>query len=211
MLTIMTLLGTGMLHAQITHSQQGAVDRRAETVLKLAAAQFDNNVSFSVTLTVLDPQQKQTMKQTAQVLYHRGRYHLTVADQEVVSDGKVVWQWNKKAREVCISDVGSSDIDLFNPAGLLSNYATNFRAKYIRTDTDGTAVIDLQPRSAQSYHKLRLLVDEKTGQLRRLEVHRFDSGREYYDVSKFTKAKTPDSKFTFNVAGHPEVEIIDMR
>lgn len=196
--------------AQITHSDQGSVDKTADALLKKAAAKF-GNVSFKVTATILDGQKHETMKQTAQVLYCKGCYHLTVADQEVISDGKTVWQWNKSAKEVAINNVSNDDVDLLNPARLLSNYSKSFRAKYIRTDDDGTAIIDLQPRSARSFHKIRLFLVEESGLLRRMEVHKYDSGREIYDISGFKKASTPASQFTFDTSKHPEVEVIDMR
>ncbi|MCR5445506.1 MAG: outer-membrane lipoprotein carrier protein LolA [Bacteroidales bacterium] len=196
--------------AQITHSDQGAVDKTADALLKKAASKF-GNVSFKVTATILDGQKHETMKQTAQVLYCKGCYHLTVADQEVISDGKTVWQWNKSAKEVAINNVSNDDVDLLNPARLLLNYGKSFRAKYIRTDDDGTAIIDLQPRSARSFHKIRLFLVEESGLLRRMEVHKYDSGREIYDISGFKKASTPASQFTFDTSKHPEVEVIDMR
>ncbi len=196
--------------AQISHSNQGAVDKTADALLKKAADKF-GNVGFTVTTTILDSEKHETMKQTAQVLYCKGRYRLTVADMEVICDGTTVWQWNKTAREVTVNNIGTDDLDLFNPARLLSTYNKNFRAKYIRTDDDGTAIVDLQPRSARNYHKIRLFIVEKSGLMRRLEVHRYDSGREIYDITHFKNAGTPASQFTFNAAKHPGVEVIDMR
>ena len=196
--------------AQITHSDQGAVDKTADALLKKAAGKF-GNVGFTVTATVLDSQKKESLRQTAQVLYCKGRYRLTVADQEVISDGTTVWQWNKSVHEVVVNNVGTDDVDLFNPARLLANYGKSFRAKYIRTDDDGTAVVDLQPRSSRSFHKIRLFIVEKSGLLRRMEVHKYDSSREVYDISQFRNAGTPASQFTFDAAKHPGVEVIDMR
>ena len=199
------------LNAQITHSNQGQVDKTAAAVIKKAAAKFNGNVGFGVTATVLDGQQKQTLKQSAQVLYCKGHYRVTVADQEIICDGTTVWQWNKSAKEVVVNNMSNDDMNLFNPALLLANYDKNFRAKYIRTDDDGTAVVDLQPRSARSFHKIRLFIVEKSGLLRRMEVHKFDSGREVYIISNFKNAGTPASQFTFDATKHPGVEVIDMR
>ena len=198
------------LNAQITHSDHGQVDKTADALMKEAAGKF-GNVSFSVTATVLDSQKKETLRQSAQVLYCKGHYRVTVADQEIICDGTTVWQWNKGAKEVAVNNVSGDDMNLFNPARLLANYDKNFRAKYIRTDDDGTAVVDLQPRSARSFHKIRLFIVEKSGLLRRMEVHKYDSGREIYDISNFKNAGTPASQFTFDVAKHPGVEVIDMR
>ena len=198
------------LNAQITHSNQGQVDKTADALMKKAAGKF-GNVSFSVTATVLDSKKKETLRQLAQVLYCKGHYRVTVADQEIICDGTTVWQWNKSAKEVVVNNMSNDDMNLFNPARLLASYDKNFRAKYIRTDDDGTAVVDLQPRSARSFHKIRLFMVEKSGLLRRMEVHKFDSGREVYDISNFKNAGTSASQFTFDAAKHPGVEVIDMR
>ena len=212
LIAILALLPLLSLRAQITHSDNGQVDRMAAEVLKRAAARFDQNVSFSVTATILDGQGKQILKQSAQVCYHKGKYRMTLPDQEVISDGTTVWQWNKQAQEVAVNNVvDADDIDLLNPGRLLSNYGRQFRAKYIRTDADGTAVVDLQPRSARSYHKIRLLVNEESGLLRRIEVHKYDSGREFYDITNFKRTANVASLFTFDADKHPGVEIIDMR
>ena len=197
------------VQAQITHSEQGAVDQKADALLKRAASQF-GNVSFKVTASMLDAQKKETLRQTAQVLYCKGCYRVSVADQEVICDGKTVWQWNKTAREVAVTNMSTDDVDLMNPARLLKNYDKSFRAKYIRTD-DGVALVDLQPRSARSFHKIRLYMNEKSGQLQRMEVHKYDSSREVYEITEFKRASTPASKFTFDPSQHAGVEIIDMR
>ena len=107
--------------------------------------------------------------------------------------------------------MSGDDIDLMNPGRLLANYEQSFKAKYIRTDDDGTAVIDLQPRSARSYHKIRLFIDEESGLLKRMEVQKYDSSREIYDITNFKRIANAASQFTFDTALHPDVEVIDMR
>lgn len=197
--------------AQITHASQGRLDENATEVLKKAAARFDKNVSFTVTMTVLDGKKQQKARQSAEVRYSKGKYRLVLPDQELISDGTTVWHWNKQANEVTVSAMSDDDIDLLNPGRLLANYSKSFKAKYIRTDDDGTAIVDLQPRSTRSYHKIRLFINEDDGLLRRMEVHKYDSGRENYDITDFKRASNAASQFTFDAAKHPEVEVIDMR
>lgn len=197
--------------AQITHNSQGRLDENATAALKKAAAQFDKNVSFTVTMTVLNSEKKQTAKQSAEVRYHKGKYRLILPEMEVISDGTTVWQWNKQAKEVAIHNMVEGDVDLLNPGHLLANYSKSFKAKYIRTDDDGTAVIDMQPNAKRSYHKIRIFVDEESGLLKRMEVHKYDSGREIYDISGFKRAANAASQFTFDPAQHSDVEVIDMR
>lgn len=200
----------GKAQAQITHSSQGNLDENAIAALK-KAADYLESVKGTVTLTMLDSQKKQTSKQSAKVSYWKGKYSVAMDNMEIWCDGKTVWQWNKSANEVVINNMPTDDeIDLLNPARLIANCHKNFRVKYIRTEDDGTAVVDLQPRSSQSYHKIRLFVNEETGALRRLEVHKYDSSREIYDFSKMKHVLLRGS-FAFDVSKHPEAEIIDMR
>lgn len=197
--------------AQITHNSQGRLDENATDALKKASAQFDKNVSFKVTMTVFDSKRKETARQSAEVRYHKGKYRLLLPDQELISDGTTVWQWNKGAKEVAIHNMVEDDIDLLNPGRLLANYEKSFKAKYIRTDDDGTVVVDMQPKATRSYHKIRLFINEENGLLKRMEVHKYDSGREVYEVSDFKRASNAASQFSFDPAKHPDVEVIDMR
>lgn len=209
-LFFLSLLSFGT-YAQITHASQGRLDENATEVLKKAAARFDKNVSFTVTMTVLDSKKQEKARQSAQVRYSKGKYRLTLPDQELICDGTTVWHWNKSAKEVTINNMVDDDIDLLNPGRLLAGYGKSFKAKYIRTDDDGTAIVDLQPRSTRSYHKIRLFIKEEDGLLRRMEVHKYDSGRENYDITDFKRASNAASQFTFDTAKHPDVEVIDMR
>lgn len=198
------------VQAQITHNSQGRLDENATEVLGKAAKKLQS-VKGSVTLTLLDSEKKQTGKHTAEITYWKGKYHLTTDGMEIWCDGATVWQWNKTAKEIVINNMPpDSEIDLLNPGRLIVNYAKNFRAKYIRTEDDGTAIIDLQPRSAQSYHKIRLFIDEESGVLKRMEVQKYDSSREIYDFSKL-KFIPIKGAFKFNPEQHPEAEVIDMR
>ena len=198
------------LGAQITHNAQGATDATATALLNKAAEKL-KNVSFTVTMTALDSQKKPISTQRAQVSYRNGKYRMVAADQEIVCNGTDVWHINKSAREVTVSPVPpDDDMNLLNPSAMMANYNKNFRAKYIRTDDDGTAIVDLQPRTARSFHKLRLAIDEKSGRLKRLEVHKYDSSREVYEFSNHSHAPAA-STYRYDAAAHAGMELIDMR
>ena len=198
-------------NAQITHASQGRLDEKATAVLAKAVKKLDN-ASFTVNMTALDGQKKKTFEREAEVKYVGHRYDVVTSEEEIHSDGKTVWYWNKKAKEMTISDVEEDDgMNLLNPGSLIKHYQDNFRAKYIRTEDDGSAVIDLQPRSAQSFHKIRLFINEQSGELKRIEVHKYDSGREIYLFSKHKYGNVKWSGFLFDPKAHPDVEVIDMR
>lgn len=199
--------------AQITHTASGNVDKKAVQLLHKAAKVFENNaVSFSVTMVSLDSQKKEKSRVSSQVLYKKGRYRATVAQQVIYSDGKSVWHWNKEVNEVVVNPLTDDDDNLMNPAYLLKSYEKKFRPKYIRIDADGTAVVDLQPKKNKSYHKLRLFITERNGQLQRMEIHNYDGSRSEFRLSNFkTGVRCSDADFVFDATTNKDVEIIDMR
>ncbi len=209
-LLIAILLGI-QLSAQITHTDKGAVDQTANTLLKKAAAKMSGTVSFSVTVVNLDADKKETFRHKVEILYNAPRYRVKTSDLEIYCNGKAVWQLNKPNKEVVITPMTDSDDDITNPARLLSNYSKSFRAKFIREESDGTAIVDLQPMKARSYHKIRLFINSKTGLLKKMEQHNFDSSRGVYTLSNFKNTKATDADFTFNTKANPGVEVVDMR
>lgn len=209
-LLIAILLGI-QLSAQITHTDKGAVDQTANTLLKKAAAKMSGTVSFSVTVVNLDADKKETFRHKVDILYNAPRYRVKTSDLEIYCNGKAVWQLNKPNKEVVITPMTNSDDDITNPARLLSNYSKSFRAKFIREESDGTAIVDLQPMKARSYHKIRLYINSKTGLLKKMEQHNFDSSRGVYTLSNFKNTKATDADFTFNTKANPGVEVVDMR
>ena len=66
-LLIAILLGI-QLSAQITHTDKGAVDQTANTLLKKAAAKMSGTVSFSVTVVNLDADKKETFRHKVDIL-----------------------------------------------------------------------------------------------------------------------------------------------
>ncbi|MBR5352883.1 MAG: outer membrane lipoprotein carrier protein LolA [Bacteroidales bacterium] len=199
------------LSAQITHTDKGSVDQTANTILKKAAAKMSGTVSFTVTVVNLDADKKESFRQKVDILYNAPRYRVKTSDLEIYCNGKAVWQLNKPNKEVVITPMTDSDDDITNPARLLNNYSKSFRAKFIREESDGTAIVDLQPMKARSYHKIRLYINAKTGLLKKMEQHNFDSSRGVYTLSNFKNTKATDSDFTYNIKANPGVEVVDMR
>lgn len=207
---IIVLVFMSASYAQLTHTANGTVDVNAANIIKKASAKMSGTVAFTVTVVNYDANKKETFRQNADILYNAPRYRVKAGSLEIYCDGKSVWQVNKQAKEVVVSPIADSDDDLTNPARLLANYSKNYRAKFIREEKDGTSVIDLQPNKGRSYHKVRLYID-KSGQLKKLEQHNYDSSRSEYKVSNFKQATASDSDFVFDAKANPGIEVIDMR
>ena len=197
--------------AQITHTPQGGVDRKAQALLaKAEKAMNAGPLAFSVTMETRDAHKNTTSKHTAQVLYDKGRYRLEMGGRKVLCDGTAVFAISDDAKEVTISAMSQQEDDLSNPGALLAHWKKNFRAKYIRTERSGTAVVDLVPLKGKSYHKIRMMLSP-TGMPKEMTMHNYDGSEARFALGGARAAKAVAADFVFDRAAHPGYEVIDMR
>lgn len=211
-LIVMLMLVTATVaKSQITHTASGTEDKKASAILAEAAKKMNGPpVAFTVTMVNRDSQKKETARQTAQVLYSKGKYRVSFPSNILYSDGKSIWHWNQDVSEVVVQNVGETE-DLMNPALLLSTYQKNFKAKYIRSEADGSSVIDLTPKKSRSYHKIRVIISKNSLPVR-MEIHNYDATVGEFIVSGFKSGiSCNDKDFVFDASAHKNVEIIDMR
>ena len=206
-------LGSHPLHAQITHTANGDVDQNASKVLKQAVGKLNAApVSFNVTMISKNSKKKEVSRQKVQVLFNKGKYKVQADNHMFYCNGKDIWHWDKASNECILNKMTEDEYDLMNPAALLSNYAVNYKAKYIRMENDGTAVIDLTPKKGRSFYKIRVLVNTNNGQLKSLTMHNYDSSCAEYQISEFKSGvAATDADFVFPASKNPKVEVIDMR
>lgn len=212
-LFILSLLAlTANLSAQITHTAGGAVDENAQKILSQAQKTLNSSAhTFTVTMVNKDANKKESARMSAKVIYFNGKYKVTFGQQVMISDGASVWQINKQGKEVIVDKASTSTDDLLNPGLLLANYNKNFKAKFIRKDEDGTAIIDMTPLKNKSYHKVRLFVNSANGVIKKMEMHNYDGSCGTYTISNFAATKTDASTFTYSASNYPGFEVIDMR
>lgn len=202
---------TAMASAQITHTANGAVDENAQKILAQAQKTLNQSAhSFTVTMVNKDSNKKETARMSAKVIYWNGKFKVSFGQQVMVSDGASVWQINSQNKEVVVNKASTSTDDLMNPGLLLANYNKNFKAKFIRKDEDGTAVVDLTPLKSKSYHKVRLFVSA-SGVIKKMEMHNYDGSCGIYTIANFAAAKTTATTFTYDAAQYKGYELIDMR
>ena len=67
---------------------------------------------------------------------------------------------------------------------IIANYSQNYKAKYIRLEQDGYAVVDLTPKKSKSYYKIRFYIHAKTGLVKKMEMFNYDGSRGEYSASQ---------------------------
>lgn len=138
-----------------------------------------------------------------------------VVGQEIISDGKSQWTYNKKDKEVELSEADHSG-EGFNPAQLFTIYEKGYKYVYNgdeKVDGKMCQVIDLTPEdSNKQFFKVRLSIDKIKKQIYSVVVFDKNGSRYTYVIRTFTpNVKVPESTFTFDKKDHPGVEVVDLR
>lgn len=147
------------------------------------------------------------------VLYSKGGGK--VVAQEIISDGKTQWTYNRKDNEVQVNEVDHSGEGL-NPAQIFTIYEHGFKYIYSGDQKQNGKVyqvIDLTPTDAKkNIFKIRLLIDKAAKQI--YSALLFDKNGTHYNyiVKSFTpNAPVPEKEFAFDAKAHPGVEVVDLR
>jgi outer membrane lipoprotein-sorting protein len=163
---------------------------------------------------VINAENNANGKIAGKLLLLKQKYNFNFAKNSIVSDGTTLWSYSGSDNEVQIST--ENPRNSMNPLAFLKNYKRSFRSKFIREEDnkDGSksTIIDMQPLSAQSFHKIRIIFNTKTLLPTNMEIHQFDGSVMTYQVKKINENPTfKDSDFSFDAKSYKDVSIIDLR
>ncbi|WP_461453272.1 LolA family protein [Mucilaginibacter sp.] len=213
----------------ITTTAFAQKDAEAKAILNQVSAKYKAfNIVKSDFTFVIDNQQDQstiTQQGTIVVQSKTNKYRLSLYSQdptaktqvvqEIITDGRTQWTYNKKDKEVQVNKVDKADQN-FNPAQIFTMYEKGYKYIYTGSETlKGRVyqVIDLTPEDIdKSYFKIRLMIDKTKKQIYSALI--FDkSGNKYnYTINTFTpNVQVPENTFTFDAKAHPGVEVVDLR
>ena len=198
----------------MTKAQQ---DPKAQEILKGVSAKYKTykSISASFKLNLLDKKSGKQENQTGTVALKGDKYHLTMNDQEVMSDGKTMWTFLKESNEVQVSEAVQEE-DALSPATIFTMYEKGFKTKYTGEKTeDGKTVqhIELYPEdNKKNYIKILISIVKKDKYLSAAKVFDKNGNIYTYTITKFTPdAPLSDDLFTFNKTKHPGVDVVDLR
>ncbi len=154
--------------------------------------------------------------QSGSIVIKGDKYVIDIGEQQILSNGELVWTYLKDVSEVQISEVDEDDdAGMLNPKTIFTMYETGF--KYVLEDDktiDGTVVnvirmYPLEP-GQKPFHTVILNVDKTKNQIHSIEIKSKDGNIFIYTIKNFVGNKDyPESKFEFKL---PEgVEEIDLR
>ena len=192
-------------------------DGGATDILKKVSAKYQSFTSMQFHYTLKVTKESKTLKTTQGDFALKGnKYHTTYSGQTFFCDGHSIWNYQKSTNEVSIYEYDPEDDDnLMNPQKILKNWDKHFRAKFIRDEfvnNVSNSIIDMTPRTAQSYYRIRLYINKGNNQILRIAVYDKDNTIYSYYIEQFKSNVTlSDSYFVFDKSKYPGVEVNDMR
>jgi len=194
-------------------------DPKAKVILDKLKKQYDTYKSMEVKFELeleLPNQPKEVQKGV--VIQDGLKYQVKLKDQEVYSDGKTIWIYLKKNKEVQITDMdGGESSDFLSPKQMMTLYQKgDFNYSILEErNVGGTYFVDIEfkPISKKSeYSKMRLTIDKKANKMVSLRVFSRDGSRYTLKVSDIIANKKYDpSTFTFDTKGVQGIHIEDLR
>ena len=141
---------------------------------------------------------------------------MNITGQEIYSDGKDVWTYDKGANEVTITQLDVSGSGITPQKLFTSFYDKDFLYKMNGEKKVGGKVmqeIEMTPvDKTKAFHKVYLLVDKKSQTIYSTKVLEKNGNKYSYTVNSLNgKAAISDDVFTFNKAKYPGVEEVDLR
>lgn len=137
------------------------------------------------------------------------KYFIKQGTTEIYSNGSKSWNYNGETNEVTEADV-DDDSKTLSPQNLLSNfYDKDFTYKLV-SSAGGFNEIAMEPTDKRkNFKQVTVYVDKAKGLITKAKVvDKSDNTIEFSLSSINTGAAIDDSKFTFDKAKHPGVEVV---
>ena len=193
-------------------------DPAAVAVLTAVSEKFKTfkTVQASFTYKVEDAKGKVISTKTGTVLMKGTKYKVNFGGQEIFSDGKTVWSYDKSAKEVTVSNLDASS-GMITPQKLFTNfYDKDFYSVMNGEKKVGARTlqeIEMTPKDkSKPFHKVYLQVDKNAKTIYSTKVLENGGNRYTYTVSTMkTNGALADNQFVFDKSKFPGVEVVDLR
>jgi outer membrane lipoprotein-sorting protein len=142
------------------------------------------------------------------------KYFLSIAGQDVISNGKDIYTVLKDAEEVQINNMPDEDEEGFiSPNNIFTLYEDGFKYKYVKEE-NGEHIINLYPKEVEDkdFHRIALYINKTKNQISTVKIYGKDGSLTTYKIKSFTtNATITDTMFSFDKTKHPSFEVVDLR
>ena len=147
---------------------------------------------------------------TGKIYYAKGnKFRLELKNSTIISDGTVLWNYNKGQKKVVINNASGSDPSLFTTDKFLYDYPSKSGVTMEKEDNQDVLVLVPQKESNLNFKKAKILVNQDY-LIIRISVENLSGNNMNLQFSNYNLNRNlPESLFTFSP---PEgTNIIDLR
>jgi outer membrane lipoprotein carrier protein len=197
-------------------SALGQQDQKAKTILDKLSAKTKayKSIKAEFKFTINNKAEGINETQSGKIQIKGNKYLLSIAGQDVFSNGKEIYTVLKDAEEVQINSISDEDEeDAISPTSIFTLYETGFKYKYVKEDK-GMHIINLYPNNIEEkeFHRIALYINKAKNEISKVRIYSKDGSKTTYSIISFIANSTiVDSKFTFNKSKYPKYEIVDLR
>lgn len=199
-----------------SYGQQIDTDQGASKIIEDVLSKYNSHSSMSIDFSFKSEKDKKVLMTTKGKLIIKGKkYHATFDNQIFACDSAMVWNYQKEGNEVVLYEFEESEAPIFHPTKFISNWKSEFTAKFIREEFKNNRsiqIIDLTPKKSASYYKIRIYIDKSKKEIVQTQI--FDKDQTIYSytiTSMVSNSAIGDQVFKFNKNNFPNVQINDMR
>jgi outer membrane lipoprotein carrier protein len=180
------------------------VQNRFESITNLGADFLQSNEL---------PDVKKPVTYKGKFLFEKeNKYRIELKNSEIITDGKTVWNYNKKTKKVIISDT-ENDQAVFSVKNIVYDYPAQSKINYVGKELvggDSCNVIQLDPVDKEKKFESAKIWIGGNNLIRKFEIKNPDNSILIFELSNIKiNQKTPKDKFKFDP---PQgTEIIDLR
>lgn len=205
-----------ILSSSLVNAQKS--DPEAKQVLDAVSAKFKTftTVQANFTYKVENADGKALSTKTGTVKMKGNKYRVSFGGQEIFSDGKTIWNYDKGSNEVTVSSVDESGSGL-TPQKLFTNFYDKDFLYILNGEkkVGGKTMqeIEMTPTDkSKAFHKVYVQVDKAARTIYSTRVLENGGNRYTYTVSTMkTNVPIDDQQFTFDKSKYPGVEVVDLR
>lgn len=144
------------------------------------------------------------------------KFHLKMADQEILTDGKVMATFLKESNEITLQPYDEEEIGDLSPTRIYLAYKNGYKYAFLgETKANGRTYenVRLTPSAANSpITKVELKIDKTDKSIKGWKIYSKGNEATDFEVTDFkVNPATDDSAFTFNSRNFPGAEVIDLR
>ncbi len=206
-----------IVFALLQFSASAQTDKKAQDILKAVSAKYKamKSMKADFSYTLENPTAKIKETQGGNLLLAGNKYRLSIAGQEIISDGKTVWTYVKESNEVQVNNVDPDDEGI-KPSEIFTMYEKGFIYKFVDEKTVSGKVqqnLELSPiDKKKEFFKIKLTIDKASKQIVKSVIFSKDGNRYTYAIKAFTpNAAVTATSFAFDTKKYPGVEVVDLR